>query len=66
MRDHKLYLEDILEATERIEKYTKGLTFKNLKKDNLVLDGVVRNLEIIGEAAKKIPSLIKNKYPEIE
>ena len=66
MRDYKLYLDDILEATKRIEKYTKKLTLAKLKKDELTVDGVVRNLEIIGEAAKNIPANIKEKYPDIE
>lgn len=66
MRDYKLYLDDILEAVKRVEKYTKRLSLEKLKKDTLVLDGVVRNLEIIGEAAKNIPSQIREKYPEIE
>ena len=66
MRDYKLYLDDILEATKRIEKYTKGFTLEKLKKDNLTIDGVVRNLEIIGEAVKNIPADIKDKYPDIE
>lgn len=66
MRDYKLYLDDILEATKRIEKYTKKLTLAKLKKDELTVDGVVRNLEIIGEAVKNIPANIKEKYPDIE
>lgn len=66
MRDYKLYLEDILEAVKRIEKYIKGTTLQTLKKDTLIVDGVVRNLEIIGEAAKNIPAQVKEKYPEIE
>lgn len=66
MRDYKLYLDDMLEATKRVEKYTKGTTLEKLKKDTLVLDGIVRNLEIIGEAAKNIPTQIKEKYPEVE
>jgi len=66
MRDYKLYLDDILEAAKRIEKYANGFTLEKMKKDNLVVDGVVRNLEIIGEAAKNIPANIKEKYPDIE
>ena len=66
MRDYKLYLDDILEAAKRIERYSKGMTIEKLKKDTLVLDGVVRNLEIIGEAAKNIPSRIRAKHPKIE
>ena len=66
MRDYKLYLDDMLEAATRIEKYTKGFSLEKLKKDNLTIDGVVRNLEIIGEAVKNIPSNIKDKCPAIE
>lgn len=66
MRDYKLYLNDILEATQRIEKYTKRLTFEKLETDTLVIDGVVRNLEIIGEAAKNVPAHVKERYPETE
>ena len=66
MRDYKLYLDDILEAAKRIEKYTKGLNLEKLKRDDLTIDGIVRNLEIIGEAAKNIPANIKEKYPETE
>lgn len=66
MRDYKLYLDDILEAIKRIERYVKAKPPTGSKKDTLVIDGVVRNLEIIGEAAKNIPGEIKGKYPEIE
>lgn len=66
MRDHKLYLEDMLEATKRIEKYARGTTLQKLKKDTLVLDGIARNLEIIGEAAKNVPAQIREKHPEVE
>lgn len=66
MRDYKLYLDDMLEAVKRIEQYARGVTFEKLKKDTLVLDGIVRNLEIIGEAAKNIPSQFREKYPEVE
>ena len=66
MRDYKLYLDGILEAATRIEKYTKGLSLKKLKKDDLTIDGVVRNLEIIGEAVKNIPSNIKDRCSTIE
>lgn len=66
MRDYKLYLDDILQAIEKIEKYTEGLTAEKLKKEDLVVDGVVRNLEIIGEAAKNIPQDLKKKYSDIE
>ena len=66
MRDFKLYLDDIVEAAKRIARYSKGMTVEKLKKDTLILDAIVRNLEIIGEAAKNIPRQIKEKYPEVE
>lgn len=66
MRDYKLYLDDILKSIKKIEKYTKGVSLIQLKKKDLVVDGVARNLEIIGEAAKNISADIKNKYPDVE
>ena len=47
MRDYRLYLDDILNAVRNIERYTKGLTFAKFKANNLIIDGGVRNLEII-------------------
>ncbi len=66
MRSSKLYLADILLSIRRIKKYTAGLTLEKLKNDDLVIDAVVRNLEIIGEAAKNIPVSVKEKNKNIE
>jgi len=49
-REYKAYLKDILEAIRKIEKYTEKLSFDDFVKDDLIQDGVVRNLEIIGGA----------------
>lgn len=65
-RDFKIYLQDILEAIRKIEKYTKGLNFKSFKASSQVIDAVIRNLEIIGEAAKNIPGELRSKHKEIE
>jgi uncharacterized protein with HEPN domain len=65
-REYKLYLSDILEALERIQEYTKSMTFKDFAKSNITIDAVVRNLEVIGEAARKLPSETKLKSPEVE
>lgn len=65
-RTHKAYLKDILEAIRKIEKYTENLSYEDFLKDELIQDGVVKNLGNIGEAVKKIPEDIKNKEPEIE
>ena len=66
MRDYKLYLEDIQSSVQKIEKFTKGLTLQKFQRDALVMDAVIRNLEVIGEASKNIPDKFKTKYPDIE
>lgn len=65
-RECKAYLKDILESIRKIEKYTEELSFDDFTENELIQDGVVRNLEIIGEAVKNIPEKIKNKKSEVE
>ena len=65
-RAFKAYLVDIDDAIRKIEKYTKALSYKKFIENELILDGVVRNLEVIGEAVKQIPDDIKNKKSEIK
>ena len=64
-REYILYLEDMFQSMQRIEEYLDNLDYKQFKKTHIVVDAVVRNFEIIGEASKKIPSAIQEKYPEI-
>jgi len=66
LRDHRLYLEDILEAIQRIEEYTAGMDFEDFAGNRLVVDAVVRNLEIIGESCRALPQEIRERYPEID
>ena len=65
-KEHRVYIEDIKEATNKIEKYTRNLAFTKFRKNDLVIDAVIRNLEIIGEATKRIPNHVKEKAPDIE
>lgn len=65
-RDYKTSLEDIGEAVSKIRKYTAGLSLDDLSSDEKTLDAVIRNLEVIGEAAKNIPNDIRNRYPSVE
>jgi uncharacterized protein with HEPN domain len=65
-RNHKLLLDDILEAADRIQKYTKSLTLTDFRKNKMTVDATLRNLEVIGEAAKNLPDDVKKKHPEIE
>ncbi|WP_419660528.1 conserved uncharacterized protein, DUF86 [Desulfosarcina variabilis str. Montpellier] len=58
-------IRDILAAIERIHDYTKGYNYQQFKGDSKTIDAVVRNLEIIGEAACHIPDDITAKNPAI-
>jgi len=64
-RDVRLYLDDILEAIDKIERYTEGLNFEQFRKDDKTGDAVVRNFSVIGEAVKNIPPGVRKKYPDI-
>ena len=65
-REYKLYLRNILEAQERIREYTKKMTYEEFAQSKITVDAVVRNLEVIGEVARKLPPEIKKKSSEIE
>jgi len=65
-RNYKVYFEDILEVVFRIEEYTRDLGFEDFRESRLIRDTVIRNLEIIGKAAKNIPMNVKEKHPEIK
>ncbi len=65
-RDYKVYLEDILQALVKIEAYTTGLQYAAFAEDQRTQDAVVRNLEVIGEAAKSIPEAIRSQHPAVD
>ncbi len=65
-RDHELYLKDIKSSCEKIIRYTGGLSQEQFLKDELIYDAVLRNLMIIGEAAKNVSEDIRKKYHLVE
>ena len=65
-RDASVYLQDILDAAERIGQYIGGIDYEEFAADAKTCDAVVRNLEIIGEAAKKLPESLKLNAPQVE
>ena len=65
-RDYKVYLDDILLAVSRIREYTAGLAPSAWAGDTRTVDAVVRNLEVIGEAAKAVPESIRSQHPEVD
>ena len=56
----------MIEAIENIRDYVENMSFEAFCSDRKTVDAVNRNLEIVGEAANRIPEEIKNKYSEIE
>ena len=60
-RSYRLFLRDMWEASEKILRYTGGFV-----QNELVYDAVLRNLEVLGEAAKKVPEDVRNRYPWVE
>ena len=64
-RSVKVYLEDIKQAILMIEQYTANFTMADFINDRKTCDAVIRNLEIIGEAAKNLLRLDQNAYPEV-
>jgi len=65
-RPADLFVEDIRESIARIDRYTAGLDLAGFKADQKTVDAVVRNLEIIGEAARQLPEEFTGRDPQIE
>jgi len=65
-RPYKLYLEDIIDSIQKISDYTKGMNITSFANHSMAFDAVLRNLEIVGEATKKIPRRIRTQYQQIE
>ena len=65
-RDAELLIEDILESGAKIIEYTEGLNFDQFASDSKTIDAVVRNFEIIGEAANRLPLEFKEHNSQID
>ena len=65
-RDVRLRIQDILDAIAKIEAYTRGMTFDQFCNNNVVMDAVLMNFAIVGEAAGSVPVEIQDRYPDIE
>lgn len=65
-RNYRLLLEDIGLSIEKIESYTKDIhSLEEFSTRSMVVDAVLKNLEVIGEAAKRIPDFLKEKHPDV-
>lgn len=64
--DPSVYIADILESIEKIKRYVGDIDYDEFISDEMRLDAVIRNLGIIGEAAKNLSEEVKLAYPDIE
>jgi len=64
-KDWRVRIEDILEAIERVRRYAAGLDETAFVRDDRTVDAVIRNLEVIGEAAKRVPQHVTEHHPEV-
>lgn len=64
-RDWRLFLKDISECSGRVLDYTNAMARDEFFEDRKTVDAVMRNLAIIGEAAKKIPADVRRKHPDV-
>ena len=59
------YLDDILDAVEKIERFTDGMNYAEFVEDPKTVDAVLRNFEVIGEAAKNVPEEVRQEYSDV-
>ena len=65
-RDWSLFLSDMREAIEKIERYTAAMAWEDFQADSRTVDAVVHNLLVIGEAARCLPTAIKEQREDID
>jgi uncharacterized protein with HEPN domain len=65
-REPKLLISDILESCNKILQYTDNMNFETFCNDSKTLDAVIRNFEIIGEAANRLPEDFKDEHNNID
>ena len=65
-RDWRLYADDIIECCAKVRRFIDGMTYEVFVADERTRDAVMRNIEIIGEAAKNLPDEVIARAPEVE
>lgn len=64
-RDYRDYIADILDSIKDIKTFVQGIKYTGFIRDRKTVNAVVRSIEIIGEASKKIPSALRAKYSSV-
>lgn len=65
-RNSDLLINDILESGNKIMSYTHNLSYEDFINDDKTIDAVIRNFEIIGEAANRLTEEFKDNHPNID
>ena len=65
-RDYRLYLEDMSRSLKRLQTLTLGTSYNDFAEDLTKQEAVIRNLEIIGEASRKVSPAVQSTYPEVD
>jgi uncharacterized protein with HEPN domain len=65
-RNPHLLIADMIESSQKIMRYTDGLTYEEFLSDSKTIDAVIRNFEIIGEAANRLSEEFKDEHAEVE
>ena len=65
-RSWQLFLRDMVEAAQKVIRYTTDREAESFAADEMAYDATLRNLEILGEGAKKIPEDIRQRYPSVD
>jgi uncharacterized protein with HEPN domain len=64
-RDWQLRIEDMLDAISAIVEFVRDTDFDAFRRDRKTVDAVVRNLEVIGEAARFVPEEVRKRFPAV-
>lgn len=65
-RDWRVYLEDMLPGCQKVIRYTSDMTtLEELTREEVVYDGTLHNLQLIGEAARDVPDDIRDQMPNV-
>jgi len=65
IKDDLLYIDHILDCIRKINSYINGLSLKEFRTNEMIQDAIIRNIEVLGEASKKISHDTKETYPNI-
>jgi uncharacterized protein with HEPN domain len=64
-RDYTDYINDILNSIEEVAEFTNGMSLEDFLKDKKTVNAVIRSLEVLGEAAGKLPEDLRRKAPDV-